>query len=62
MDDRSAKIIKVSPEIVARMIPEAFFHDLVVFFISIEKGPSDYVLAPKVIIPKIVKGNEAELT
>jgi hypothetical protein len=60
MYDRGTKIIKVSPQIETRVIPEALFHDLVVFLVSIEQTLGDYVLALEVIIPEIAK-NEAEL-
>jgi hypothetical protein len=60
MDDRGAKIIKASPQIVACVIAEAFFHDIVVFLVLTEKPLGDYVFAPEAVIPKIAKGNEAE--
>jgi hypothetical protein len=43
------------------VIAEALFHNRVIFLVSVEKTLGDYILAPEVVIPKIVEGNEAEL-
>jgi len=61
MDYGSAEITKVAPEIVARVLPEELFNNLIVPLVRIKIAFSNYILASEIVIPKIVEGDEAKL-
>ena len=61
MNYGTAGIIEVAPEIVARVLSKPLFNNLLVRFVPIKTAFSNYIFVSEIVVPKIVKGDEAEL-
>lgn len=62
VNNGSPKAPDVGPEVMPRMFSDGFFDDLFPGFIRVQLSLCYYVLSSQVVVPEIVKGDDAKLT